>query len=92
MVDCTHGEGRLVGGNNPTEGLLEVCYEGVWGTVCSDRWSRQEVAVACRQLGFSSSGKSKCREWVGMKMTRKYDISILGVEWLISYTIYLNLC
>ena len=35
---------------------MEICYSGVWGTVCDDFFGRADAAVACRQLGYSSSG------------------------------------
>jgi len=38
-------------------GRLEMCYQNAWGTVCSDGYSSQEAAVACRQLGFSDAGQ-----------------------------------
>lgn len=46
---------RLVG---PAEhgfisnGYLEVAYEGVWGSVCSEDWSDKESFVACGNLGY----------------------------------------
>ncbi|XP_071963894.1 uncharacterized protein [Antedon mediterranea] len=46
---------RLVGGSNSLEGRLEINYQGVWGTVCDDRWSNSNSDVACRQLGYSWS-------------------------------------
>ena len=47
---------RLVGGNNQYEGRLEICLNGVWGTVCDDNFEGVDANVACRQLGYSSTG------------------------------------
>ena len=43
---------RLVGGNTEREGRLEIRYNGVWGTVCDDRFNNVAAGVACRQLGL----------------------------------------
>ena len=52
---CTQGTIRLQGGN-ATSGCVEICNNGVWGTVCDDLWGTQEAQVVCRQLGYESTG------------------------------------
>ena len=50
---CTHGDLQLVSGSLPSEGRVEVCVNGNWGTVCDDIWDRKDAEVACRQFGHS---------------------------------------
>ena len=54
---CGHGEVRLVGGCDTSEGRVDVCVHGQWGTVCDDRWSDRNGEVVCRQLGIPASGE-----------------------------------
>ncbi|XP_041481809.1 deleted in malignant brain tumors 1 protein-like [Lytechinus variegatus] len=58
---CSHDEdagavcypdARLVNGDDPSEGRLEVYYDGVWGTVCDHSWYSTNSYVVCRSLGF----------------------------------------
>lgn len=62
LIGCNHGGIRLTGSNTTMQGRVELCYDGVWGTICSDYWEVQEAMVACRQLGFSSAGEKAERE------------------------------
>ena len=56
-VVCSDGQIRLVNGRNGTQGRVEVCYLGNWGTICDDFWNDNVASVVCRQLGLSSTGK-----------------------------------
>ena len=47
---CTNGKIRLVGGDTKYEGRVELCYDGVWGSVCPNSWDSNDAKVVCRQL------------------------------------------
>ena len=51
---CTHGTVQLVGGGLSYRGRVEICINGVWGTVCDNNWGSSDARVVCRQLGFPS--------------------------------------
>ena len=54
---CTNGGIRLLGGQVPSEGRVEICVNKAWGTICDDVWTTSDANVACKQAGFSGSGK-----------------------------------
>ena len=56
LVLCQNGDIRLVNGMTAFEGRVEICWNETWGTVCDGFWSGFDAQVACRQLGYSSSG------------------------------------
>jgi len=43
---------RLVDGNSPSEGRLEIFYRNQWGTVCDDSFDDVDARVACHSLGY----------------------------------------
>ena len=45
-----------MGGASNTEGRVEICQRGVWGTVCNTMWDVNDASVVCRQLLLPFSG------------------------------------
>ncbi len=52
---CENEDIRLVGGKIPSEGRVEICFNGRWGTACDDGWDKDNAAVVCRQLGYMTA-------------------------------------
>ena len=48
-----NGDIRLVNGSGRFNGRLEVCLNGMWGTVCNQQFGAQDAVVVCRSLGYS---------------------------------------
>lgn len=46
----------MVNGYSTNGGTLEICINGVWGTICFFLWYENNAQVACRQLGYSYTG------------------------------------
>ena len=53
---CTTGEVRLLDGTDQTNGRLEICIGGLWGTVCDEEFGNEDARVVCKQLGLEYAG------------------------------------
>ena len=55
---CSNGDTRLEDGDSQFAGRLEVCLNGLWGTVCDGFFSDVDAAVACKSLNLPSESES----------------------------------
>ena len=55
--ECESGDVRLVDGLNQYQGRVELCINGVWGTVCDDFWDNSDAEVVCGMLGHGRNSK-----------------------------------
>ena len=58
-TNCSSGDFRLRNGSSDSEGIMEVCYQGVWTTVNWYTWEYHDARVLCRQLGYHD----KCEQY-----------------------------
>ena len=54
---CQDGDVQLVDGSYNNVGRIDLCVNGIWGTICSNSFDNKDASVVCRQLGYSSFGK-----------------------------------
>ena len=50
---CNTGDVRLTGGTNEYEGRVEICMNGVWGSICDSGLDDTEAYTICRQLQYT---------------------------------------
>ena len=57
IAKCKHGDVHLYGSSYSTIGIVTLCINGTWGTVCGDKWDNNDASVVCKHLGYSRYGK-----------------------------------
>ena len=57
LAPCETGEVRLVGGNVPYEGRVEICLDNEWGSICDISWDEADASVICARLDYLTDGK-----------------------------------
>ena len=55
-ANCSDGDIRLYGSSLPNQGILQVCHNRAWGTVCGYNYDASDNNVACSQLGYTRYG------------------------------------
>ena len=51
---------RLTGGQTVDEGIVEVLYNGSWGSVCDDLVTKDTADIICRMLGYPRARRCHC--------------------------------
>ncbi len=55
-IDCSDGDVRLVGSEYGYEGVVEICFDNLWGLIEDLGWTVIDAQVVCRQLGYEIEG------------------------------------
>ncbi len=82
FIDCRNSDVRL-NGFAPSQGLVEVCVDGVWSSICGTLWGVVDAMVTCRQLGYTSTGMSICNNLLVLLISQLVLSScIICKQWL----------
>uniref|UniRef100_A0A673JQ00 SRCR domain-containing protein n=1 Tax=Sinocyclocheilus rhinocerous TaxID=307959 RepID=A0A673JQ00_9TELE len=73
---------RLVNGNSPCSGTVEVLHRGQWGRVCDIGWDMADAAVVCRELdcGEPVDALSDAQVGLGSGPTWMNNVVCIGSE------------
>ena len=62
---------------------MELCFNGVWGTVCAYPWTQPDAQVVCSQLQLGTGGEGHlddaCKLAVILTLHHHCIIDIFGV-------------
>ena len=75
---CAEGDVRIVNGPTVNVGLVEVCVNEEWGTICDDNWDSLDAGIVCAQRGFSRLSK--------------YTINVLYMKNAVHQLLYSRTC
>ena len=76
--NCMEGSVRLVNGSFTTEGRVEVCSNGIWGSICSNKFTAIDAYVICKELGYGLLGKYyECKVFILFMIQSQLCIIIL---------------
>ena len=53
---CENGDLRLDTSVAAVGGRVEICSDGIWGSICNEEWTIEDARVACNQLGLPLEG------------------------------------
>ena len=56
---CNYGDVQLANGSSLNDGIVELCVDDAWGTICGENWDKEDANVVCAQLGFLPTGEEK---------------------------------
>ena len=71
---------RLVGNGNEQKGVVEIMYQGIWGTICDDGWDDIDATVVCRELGFLNGAVMEPLFPISQGRVWLHEVECLGNE------------